>query len=291
MRECVNDRMTKGERNINMKSHSSWLVAHGSQLLILIILLFLGCEKVIDVDLNEANPEFVIEANLSNSINSAEVLLTKTGSYFGDTPIEDITDAVVIIENEFGSKFVLDEVEAGLYRVDEIFFQEEITYRLSIDVDGEKFESSSKLNSAILIDSLTYYFDEGFAFIDAGYVVKLYFVDPPQINNYYRIKVFENDTLKDNTEDLIVFDDRLIDGQSLEVNLRGVIFEPDDTVTIQLISLDEGAYEYFHTFQELINVNAGSAAPANPTSNISNGALGYFSAWSSDEETIIIKEE
>lgn len=276
--------------NSKKKAHSSWFVARGSQLLLFIIMLLLGCEKVIDVDLNEANPEVVIEANLSNSINSAEVLLTKTGSYFGDTPIEDITDAVVIIENEFGSRFVLDEVEAGLYRAHEIFFQEEITYQLFIDVDGEKFESSSKLNSAVLIDSLTYFYDEGFAFLDAGYIVKIYFVDPPKINNYYRVKIFENDTLKNETEDLIIFDDRLIDGQSLEVILRGIIFEPDDTVTIQLISLDESAYEYFHTFQELINVNPGSAAPANPTSNISNGALGYFSAWSADEETVIIKE-
>ncbi|NOR75913.1 MAG: DUF4249 domain-containing protein, partial [Draconibacterium sp.] len=34
----------------------------------------------------------------------------------------------------------------------------------------------------------------------------------------------------------------------------------------------------------------GSAAPANPTSNITNGALGYFSAWSADEKTVVIKE-
>lgn len=269
---------------------SSRLTARSSQLFMLIILLLIGCEKVIDVDLNEANPEVVIEANLSNTNNLAEVMLTKTGSYFGDTPIKKIADAEVIIEDEFGSRFILDEVEAGLYRADEILFQEETTYQLFIDVDGEKFESSSKLNSVVLIDSLTYFYDDGFAFLDAGYVVKIYFIDPPEKNNYYRVKISENDTLKNETEDLIIFDDRLIDGQSLEVTLRGVIFEPDDTVVIQLISLDEGAYEYFHTFQELINVNPGSAAPANPTSNISNGALGYFSAWSADKKTVIIEE-
>lgn len=269
---------------------SSRLTARSSQLFMLIILLLIGCEKVIDVDLNEANPEVVIEANLSNTNNLAEVMLTKTGSYFGDTPIKKIADAEVIIEDEFGSRFILDEVEAGLYRADEILFQEETTYQLFIDVDGEKFESSSKLNSVVLIDSLTYFYDDGFAFLDAGYVVKIYFIDPPEKNNYYRVKISENDTLKNETEDLIIFDDRLIDGQSLEVTLRGVIFEPDDTVAIQLISLDEGAYEYFHTFQELINVNPGSAAPANPTSNISNGALGYFSAWSADKKTVIIEE-
>jgi len=288
---CTNDGMIKGKRNSKVKIYSSQFITHGWQLHLFIILLFSGCEKVIDVDLNEANPAVVIEANLTNSTNFAEVLLTKTGSYFGDSPIEQISDASVIIKDEFGSDFVLNEVEKGLYRSDKILFQPEVTFQLSVEVESEKFESSSRLNPAVLIDSLVYYYDEGFAFLDAGYIVKIYFIDPPEKSNYYRIKIFENDTLRNSTEDLIVFDDRLIDGQSLEVTLRGVIFEPDDTVSIQLISLDEGAYEYFHTFYELINVNPGSAAPANPTSNISNDALGYFSAWSADEKTVIIKEE
>jgi hypothetical protein len=60
---------------------------------------------------------------------------------------------------------------------------------------------------------------------------------------------------------------------------------------LQLISLDAGAYEYLRTFQELVNNNPGSAAPANPNTNISNGALGYFSAWSSTIKTAIIKWE
>ena len=277
---------------INSKkiTNISKLAARSSQLFIFIIMLLFGCEKVIEVDLNEANPEVVIEANLTNSTNYAEVKLTKTGSYFGDSPIEKISGASVIIEDEFGSSFVLSEIEDGLYNTKKISFQPEVTYQLFVDVETEKYESSSKLNPAVLIDSVTYYYDDGFAFLEEGYTVKVYFIDPPEISNYYRIKIFENDTLKNEPEDLIIFDDRLIDGQSLEVTLRGVIFEVDDTVSIQLISLDESAYEYFHTFQELINVNPGSAAPANPTSNISNGALGYFSAWSADEESVIIKE-
>lgn len=294
MLKCVNDRMIKEKEIVSLNSQivacSSWLKAHGSQLLIFIVMLLFGCEKIIDVDLNEANPEVVVEANLSNFLNSAEVKLSKTGSYFGDNPIEKIIDASVVIENEYGSKYVLNEVEDGLYRADGIFLDDEVTYRLSINADGEQYESESELNPVVLIDSLVYYYDEGFAFLDAGYIIKIYFVDPPGIDNYYRLKIFENDTLKNGSEDLIVFDDRLIDGQTLEVKLRGIIFEPDDTVSIQLLSLDKGAYEYFNTFQELINVNPGSAAPANPTSNITNGALGYFSAWSADEKTVIIKE-
>ena len=81
-----------------------------------------------------------------------------------------------------------------------------------------------------------------------------------------------------------------MNGQYIELKIRRKIFDVGDTVTYELISLDKGAYEYFNSLQELVNVNPGSAAPSNPVSNFSNGALGYFSAWSSDSKTIVIEE-
>lgn len=257
------------------------------------ILLFLalalyGCEQVIDVDLNEADPEIVIEANLSNTTNLGEVLITKTGSYFGDTPIEKISDAAVSIEDEFGNLFNLEEVEEGYYTSDQIGIEDDVTYKLKIDVAGSQYESTSKLNPVVPMDSLTFFYDDGFAYFEGGYSVKMFFIDPPDQDNYYRVKIYENDTLVNEVDEIILFDDFLIDGQELEISLQGYIFEPEDTISVQLMSLDEGAYEYFKTLQEL--QYSGSAAPANPTSNISNGALGFFSTWSSDTKSVVIKE-
>ncbi|NOR76036.1 MAG: DUF4249 family protein [Draconibacterium sp.] len=259
---------------------------------IFIVLLFAiqGCEKVIDVDLNDAHPEIVIEGNLSKFPVSAEVFLSKTGNYFGDSFSEKISGASVVIENELGESYSLKEIVAGFYKSFEIMPEQGMQYNLRIETEGEVYEASSTLLPAVRIDSLSYYFDNGFAFLDEGYIVKAYFTDPSEIENYYRIKIYENDILNNESDNFIVFDDRLIDGHSMEVTLRGNIYDIGDTVSIQLISLDKGAYEYYTTFQELINVNPGSAAPANPTSNISNGALGFFSAWSSDIKTVIIKE-
>ena len=280
--------MIERKRNNKMKTHSSRLNARSMWLFL--FLLFIGCEKVLEVDLNEANPEVVIEANLSNSTKFAEVKLSKTGSYFGDIPIEKISNAIVEIEDEFGSKFVFKEVEKGVYLTDKILPEEESTYTLSVDIEGQKYESTSKLNTLVKIDSLLYEYDEGFAFLEEGYILKLYFTDPVNRKKYYRIKIFKQDSILYEYEDIIVFDDRLIDGQAIEISLRETIFEVNDTVSVEFITLDKGAYEYYKTFYELINVNPGSAAPANPTSNISNGALGFFSAWSSDKDTVIIKE-
>lgn len=258
--------------------------------ILLLLLFFTACEKVIDVDLNEADPEVVIEANVSKYPESSIVQLSKTGSYFGESSIEKITGASVVVKDEFNAHFVLDEIEEGIYLTEDLKPLEGVVYELLVEIEGESYEAVSKLNPIVKIDSLTYYFDDGFAFLESGYVVKIHFVDPVDVENYYRIKVFEKDSTQGEYKDYILFDDKFIDGQNVEVALRGYIFDSGAEITIQLITLDKGAYEYYKTFQELINVNPGSAAPANPTSNISNGALGYFSAWTSDVEVIIVGE-
>jgi len=50
--------------------------------------------------------------------------------------------------------------------------------------------------------------------------------------------------------------------------------------------IDKDVFKYWN---ELQSINPGSAAPANPTSNISNGALGYFSVSSARTYNFFIK--
>ena len=149
---------------------------------------------------------------------------------------------------------------------------------------------SSKLNPPVNIDSVKFYYENS-PFFESGYYINVYLFDPPGIKNFYRIKYLKNGEPQNSIEDLILFNDRYVDGNPIEVNLFNQPFELNDTITLHLISLDEGPYEYLRTFQEMVNSNPGSAAPANPNSNLSNEALGYFSAWSSVKKTVIIKME
>jgi len=124
---------------------------------------------------------------------------------------------------------------------------------------------------------------------DGGYRILLYFSDPPGEENFYRVKVHKNGELLNEVGDLIVFDDNRLDGKGIQVRLRGQLFDKGDTATVQLLTIDKNTWRYFTTFREMANLNPGSPAPANPSSNFSNGALGYFSAWSADEKEIIIE--
>ncbi|MBT3384410.1 MAG: DUF4249 domain-containing protein [Prolixibacteraceae bacterium] len=257
---------------------------------ILVTFLLFSCEKVIDVNLNEANPVIVIEGNLTKTPVSVEVKISRTGSYFGSAPVTKISNASVLLEDDLGARFILDELEKGLYKSRNVHPQIDKNYKLSVEVEGKIYEAFSKLNPPVTIDSLTSAFSEGFAFLDAGYYVTIYFEDPAEVKNYYQLKIYKNGKLKNDFDNLIIFDDNLFDGQKLEIQPRNILFIPGDTATIELNSLDKNAYEYFKTFQEVISTNPGSAAPANPNSNFTNGALGYFSAYSTGVKSIEIKD-
>jgi len=259
-------------------------------LLILILPLF-GCERVIDVDLNDADPNVVIEGNLSFNPDTAIVKISMTSSYFDTLPSLKVSGAEVTVSNSFGEKFRFNETEKGIYQSKQIRLRPGDTYQLLVEADGEKYGSSSILNPSAIIDSIKFYYEDRFSFFESGYYVNIYFFDPPGVKNYYRVKHWKNGVYQNSIDDFYIFDDRYVDGKNLEINLFSSPFELNDTVKVQLISLDEGAYEYFKTFEEVVNNNPGSAAPANPNSNISNGALGYFSAWSSHTRTFIIKTQ
>lgn len=259
-------------------------------ILLLFTSLFFGCEKVIDVDLNDAAPAIVIEGNLSNTLNEAVVKISMTSSYFDTLPSEKVSGAIVSVTTDSGNSFILKETEKGIYRTNKAKFKEGVNYNMFVEANGVNYNATSRLNSAVNIDSIKFYYESS-PFFDKGYYVNVYLTDPPGVPNFYRLKYSKNGVVQKRIEDLVLFNDRYVDGNPIEVTLFNQPFELNDTVTIQLLSLDEGAYEYLRTFQDLVNNNPGSAAPANPNTNISNGALGYFSAWSSSIKSAIIKVE
>ncbi len=258
--------------------------------LFLLVLLF-GCEKVIDVDLNEVSPNIVIEANLIGRPGAVEVKITKTGDYFGTSPLENVSGATVVLDDDAGNHFELPEIEEGIYGREKLHPVPGRTYTLTVEVEGEEYVASSTLHPAVEITSLDYFYEEGQSYFDDGYYLILILQDPADEENYYRIKTWKNGRSKNDAGNLILFTDRYVEGKEVQITMRGTVFKNGSIARVQLISLDKGAFEFYRTFDEVASTNPGSAAPANPKSNFSNGALGFFSAWSFDEKEIIINEK
>lgn len=258
-----------------------------------VILLFLlhGCEKVIDVDLNESEPAIVIEGSLSFGKGDLVVKVSKTSSYFGNAPTEKVEDAEVYLENGPGFRLKAEETEKGIYTLTGLPKNTNSSYRLTVKADEELYSGVSELKALVKIDSINYEYLQEQIFFDGGYRISIYFEDPPDEENYYRVRVYKNGEPFNDADDIIVFDDSGFDGKGLRLRLRGQRFDEGDTAKAELLSIDKNAWEYFTTLDEMANLNPGSPSPANPISNLSNGALGYFSVWAMSSGEIVILEE
>jgi hypothetical protein len=84
-----------------------------------------------------------------------------------------------------------------------------------------------------------------------------------------------------------------ISGDSAEgdtLNLRVVSgFFIGDTIVLKAYSVDKDVYTYFDMLGDVLGTSIFSAStPYNPHSNISNGALGVFSAMNMSSDTVIV---
>ena len=276
---------------ISINLHKSLFFLNNLLLLLCVIYLFIlpGCERVIDVDLNDASPQIVIEGNLSYNDAELEVQISKTGSYFSTTSTEKVDNANVYLEHGDGTRAEAEAFGQGVYKIENYPLQHGKEYRLFIESEGQNYEAKSTLYPSVKIDSLGFEYQQDVRFFEGGYRLLLYFSDSFDEENYYRIKVYKNGELLNDVDDLIVFDDSGLNGKGIQVTLRRQLFDMGDTASVQLMSIDENAFHYFTTFRDMANTNPGSPAPANPISNFSNGALGYFSAWAFEEKEIIIE--
>jgi hypothetical protein len=115
------------------------------------------------------------------------------------------------------------------------------------------------------------------------------YTDPVGQGNSYLFRQYRNGRLNN-----IIFlqNDQFSDGKHITQTLRAFSnssTDPNnlnklvsgDSLQVEMQNLDPSAYEYFRTFNQIIAIGAApSTTPANPKSNFSGGALGYFSAHS-----------
>ena len=81
---------------------------------------FTGCEKIINVDLNEAAPRIVIEGLVTDGRGPYRITITKSGSYFNQPSVETVSGAKVVITDDLGNIDSLHETFPGYLSYREI---------------------------------------------------------------------------------------------------------------------------------------------------------------------------
>lgn len=253
-------------------------------ILIGLALLLLSCEDLIDIDLNRANPKVVIEADL-NDLGSKQIIrISETVDFNVPIASKPIEGATVSIKDDKGRTFVFVDQGNGEYIRDNFKPEEKLAYNLTVNVNGEIFTSSTRMNEFVPVDSLA--IKEETVFNETFYSVVLKFDDPKSVPNYYKYDISINGG---RFKFAYTFSDKFNDGLyvSHQVADRDNSLAIGDSVIVRRQSISKAVYTYWNDIQML---NPGSAAPANPTSNISNGALGYFSVSSAKDYGVRIVE-
>ena len=256
------------------------------------IVCLTSCQKVIHIDLNTANPQVVIEANLYEGTHDFKVHITKTTSYFNPGLIPAVLGADVSLSANGNPAQPLVSTGNGWYELVNYTATANTNYTLSVVAEGKTFTATSYLPISPIMDSLTYKkFTGGFGGgkIDP-YLMTAHFQDSLAVGNYYRIIVTKNDSVQNQPFDLYLLDDKLRDGEYFHAPVFSAFCDIDDTMDVELLSMDKNVFDYYTTLSDIITGDANnSAAPANPTSNWTNKALGYFGAFSTQKKSIRIK--
>jgi len=244
-----------------------------------------SCEKVIDVKLDEGEVLLVVDGWITNQPPPYYIDLTTTAPYFANKPTPRATGATLRLKDSDGNQETLAEVSAGKYRINTIAGKVGNTYTLSIQYRGENYEAKTQIKDVPPIDSVLYERIPARLGRNAGVYLSYYGPELATEDDYYRIKLYRNDTLLNKPDNLTLFFDQFVNGNylfDLELNFSDP-YKVNDKTRVELLSITEDAYEFYNEMIQQIN-NGGlfATAPANVRTNVRNlnpqakKAVGYF---------------
>jgi len=245
----------------------------------LILSLFTSCEKVIDLELKESEPVIVIYADIDDESDNQYVRISKTYSFTEPNKFNAVTGARVIVTNQTGGVINFSEISPGVYQSPRFRGRSGVRYTLDVTVEGQKYTAVSTMPEKVFLDSLNFreisFFGKTSSYLVAN------FQDPGGIQNQYRYLL----SVKSKVVEDVVTEDRFNDGNKVANTIFHELddLEPGDAIELDLQCIDRNVYRYYYAFGQNLGEGGPPVAPANPPSNISNGALGVFSVHTSSK--------
>ena len=250
--------------------------------ILLLSIAFTACRKEITLDLENESNKVVIEATVSEGPGPHTVRLTHSVCFGASNTFPAISNATVTLSDDLGNSEQLTETAPGIYTTSTTVGGQGRTYQLNTSVDGTTYTALCPMPMAVTMDTLM--IDSFPAFGTYSRMIVPAYFDPAGEANYYKFNVVVNGE-KQASLDLV--SDRFTDGnlvmQPLFVN--GLELERGDVVEVTMECIAPEVYHYFFSMPQ----NADNAStPADPVSNISGGALGYFSVRTSSTKSVVV---
>ncbi len=273
-----------------MKSTS--LNKRSGSIISILMFLFLvtSCTEVISFEFNEVEAQIVIEASVPES-QFAEVIITKTLSFNTDNKNNQVTGAIVILEDGNGLIETLYEYSPGRYRSSKIKGVPGMSYKLTVETDDDyrEIKSVDVMPTPVCITRLRVR-ESNMPDVNGlplpAWEVIVEYEDPADEKNYYRFVEYINGK----AVACYVEDDRFNNGMKNKSFLTSLTrsLVPGDTLTVEMQVISKAVYDYFFGFSMLNTLPQGSNS-VNPVTNISGVKLGYFSAHTVNRRSVVIQ--
>ena len=306
---------------------------------LLLLLVFNACQKEITIELPDAKQKICVEGKIEPGL-PPYVILTHNVPYFGATDIAALQNtfvhnAVVKISNgtsivtlmEYCSQNIPDSIlpfvaqftgvdtaslknfNYCLYTTFSMLGSKNITYDLSINVEGKSLSSSAKILDPIPLDSTWFKYLKANKKGDSLGFVYAHLTDPPIEGNCYRwLTMRKGKDFSYVVPPGSVFDDKFINGKSFDFAYeRGInpnsneqqtnpeevgFFKRGDTVIVKFCAIERPVFDFFR--QEDIAIYSQGNPFASPTSVPSNvfpreDALGVWCGYGTAMDTVVFK--
>lgn len=244
----------------------------------LVAISFTSCEKVVEIKYKDNQSKVVIEGNITNETGPYFVKISKSISLSNTSSVTTIDNAVVTISDDLGNTDALTAIGGGFYKTSTLQGMPGRRYTLNVLADNQTYTATSTMPQSVMFDSIKVE-----KLISAGeteYNLIPIYTDPNEKGNYYRFELSVNDKI---INQQFVLNDELKNGVvntfRLEINNDDLKLKTDDKINIVMQCIDAKVASYYTMLALIADSGPGGGiTPNNPQTNISNGALGVFSA-------------
>ena len=259
--------------------------------LIILIIIFHSCEKVIDIETEFDDKRLVVDANISKHRDSidgiASVKLSETIPYFSDQESIVKNASVKIETNQIVYNLVYNNDKKEYSSIIENINKEEFV--LSIIRNENTYTSSEKLITTPKIKSVI--FGDRKSLNKDEVELRVTFIDPPEKGNYYLWKFGPK---KSGKYDYLPALDKYINGNEFTFSFfidKTEYLQNSDFINIEINGISENYYNYLNILTS--QASAQNGRPFSTSSSIIRGnisnlvseekfPLGYFRVYEFD---------
>jgi hypothetical protein len=251
---------------------------NSSSILFIALLLFTSCEKKVDLSYKGNQSRIIIEGNITNETGPYFVKITKSISLTATETYPTIDDAVITMSDNAGNNETLVPIGDGMYRTNSLNGVAGRTYTLTVKAGDQVYTAQSTMQQQVAFDSIKV--EQLTITGEVEYNIIPVYKDPLAKGNYYRFVLSVNNKL---INQHFIQNDEVKNGfvntLRLEINDDDLELKPGDVVDIKMQCIDKSVALFYTTLALMADSGpGGGTTPNNPPNNISNGALGVFSA-------------